>query len=408
MSFSLLATKLTGKDATHKNYFKPEKYKQLPILKSAVIYGANASGKTNLLKAMGFFQQFIIDSTDLKFGEELPYQPFKLFKSANSEPSSFEMEFISKDEIRYIYKFSYDQVDILEEQLISFATRKPTELFYRKKGESIRFSSSFKGPKRSLEEQLQNNHLLLSKAANSNFEQVHHVYSYFSDNIHILNSNFNSNLFSKKSSFENDYYRKHIIDFLKIADTGIDSFEVLRKDIGEVKGFDGFPEAIKQRLAEDFSYQTNVVHYTCDDGDPEPVKWSMEEESSGTIKLFALAGPIIDILNNGHVLIFDEINNSLHPLISEFIVQLFNSEDANPKNAQLIFTTHDTTLLNKNTFRRDQVWFIEKNQCGVSQLYSLCAFDKKEVRWDVPFDKWYLSGRFGALPIIKDFKLGDA
>lgn len=405
ITLNLLATRLTGKEATHSNYFKAEKYKSLPILKSAVVYGANASGKSNLLRAMLFFQQFILNSTNKKHGEELLHQPFKLSKKNVDEPSVFEMEFIANDGIRYVYGFSFNRMDILEEHLVSFATRKPTDVFVRQKGEPIRFSSSVKGQKKSLEEQLQNNHLLLTKAANSNFEQFHPIFSYFFENLNIFTNSFSNNSFSKKRSYEDEYFKKYINEFLKVADTGIDSFEVTKKEVGKLEGFGNIPENIKQRLVEDLSYQTDVIHYTNDTETPEPIKWALDEESAGTIKLFALAGPIIDILNKGHILVFDEINNSLHPLISEFIVHLFNNAETNPKNAQLIFTTHDTTLLNKNSFRRDQIWFIEKNRMGMSQLYSLCAFDKKEVRWDVPFDRWYLSGRFGALPVIKDFKL---
>lgn len=405
LSLSLLASKLTGKEDTKTNYFKPVKYKNIPILKSAVVYGANASGKSNLLKAMAFFKSFIVDSTNLKHGEELPHQPFKLFRNATNEPSQFEIEFIASDNIKYIYGFSFNKSEILEEYLTSYITAKPTEIFIRKSGGEIQFSASFKGPKRSLVEQLQKNHLLLTKAANSNFEQVHSVYNFFKDNLNIFTSNFSNDIFSKKRSYEDGYYRKYINEFLKIADTGIDSFEVTKKEIGELNFPGNIPDSLKERLLEGLSYQANVVHYTSDGGEPEIVKWTLDEESSGTIKLFALAGPIIDILNRGHILIFDEINNSLHPLISEFIVHLFNREESNPNHAQLIFTTHDTTLFNKSIFRRDQIWFTEKDQFGMTQLYSLCSFDKKDVRWDVPFDKWYLSGRFGALPLIKDFRL---
>jgi len=417
VTLNLQATKLTGKEASNTHYFTPDKYPQLPILKSAVVYGANASGKSNLLRAVEFFKNFVINSTDLKFGDPLPHAPFGLLKTALQEPSSFEMEFIAKDNIRYIYGFSFDRTDIIEEHLLSFTTRKPAEIFVRKKGESIRFSSSFKGPKKSLEDQLQNNHLLLSKAANSNFDQVHKIYSYFSDNINVFHSTYANNNLSKRSSFENDVYRNKINQFLKIADTGIESLEVVKEDKDYFSQLannswpitnsnpNSFYEHAAKLALDEPSYKANVVHYTSDEEKKEKVVWSLDEESAGTIKLFAIAGPIIDILNGGHVLIFDEINNSLHPLISEFIVRLFHNTNTNPHNAQLIFTTHDTTLLNKETFRRDQIWFLEKNKRGMSELFPLSSFDKKEVRWDVPFDKWYLSGRFGALPSVQDFKL---
>jgi len=408
----MLASKLTGKEATKENFFSPGCYKDCRILKTAVIYGANASGKSNLLQAIDLFRNLIINSTDLKFGEKLPHNPFKLSRSSAHKPTSLKMEFIAKDNVRYIYGFSFDKNHIIEEHLVSYTTRKATEVFVRKINEKIRFSSFLKGPKKALEEQLQNNHLFLTKAANSNFEQLHVVYSYFTENLDMFFRGFSSTkgigstIFSKKKSFEDPTTKNFINEFLRAADTGIESFEVTKRDISSIKYPEGLlvPDSLKELIKEEFTYHTDVIHTSCDDI-PELVKWELEDESNGTIKLFSLASPIIDILNKGGILIFDEINNSLHTLISEFIIQLFNNPETNPHNAQLILTTHDASLLSKAIFRRDQIWFIEKDPCGMSQLYSLCSFDKKEVRWDVPFDKWYLSGRFGALPVVKDLKL---
>ena len=407
VSLSMLASKLTGKEDTKENYFYPERYKNFPILKSAVIYGANASGKSNLLKALAVFRSFIINSTDAKFGEGLEQEPFRLHKIALDEPTSFEMMFITKDHIRYKYGFSYDKQDILEEYLYSYASLKETKLFVRKKGEKIQFSSQFRGEKKVLEDQLLNNILLLSKAANSNYLMMQDVYSYFKDNFLIFDSNYDSDYrFSNKISVQDEVFKKGIIDFLKVADTGIEGFNSTKEEVPEnlLKIADRHPE-LKDHLLESAGYDTDVFHrIPADAGTNELVKWDLEEESSGTIKLFAMAGPMIDILQKGGVLIIDEINNGLHPLISEFIVRLFNNPQNNPKNAQLIFTTHDTTLLNKHLFRRDQIWFTEKNNLARTQLFSLGSFDKKEVRWDVPFDRWYLSGRFGALPTIADLQ----
>jgi hypothetical protein len=198
------------------------------------------------------------------------------------------------------------------------------------------------------------------------------------------------------------FFKNNIINFLKVADTGIEGLEVKEEKVSFIMG--GNPDGTldeREYMEEDIS----VIHVAYDEiGNQERVIWRLTQESSGTIKLFEVAKPVMEVLRKGGVLIIDEINTSLHPLISGFIVQLFNSSKSNPKNAQLIFTTHDVTLLNKDLFRRDQIWFTEKNRRQMTELFSLNAFDKKEVRWDIPFDRWYLSGRFGALPNIQEFK----
>ena len=389
----MLATKLTAKENTKENYFSPKTYPNIQVLKSAVIYGPNASGKTNVLRSLFFFIHFILDSTDYKFHEELFRRHFVFYKNALEEPTTFEITFIADDHIRYKYGFSYNKQDILEEHLYSYASSKETKLFVRKKGEKIQFSSQFRGEKKILEDQLLHNNLLLSKAANSNYHLMQGIYAYFRANFYFsLYNNDESDSVSQTSTSMiamragDESFSKTMVDLLKVADSGIEGLELTEK-------FD----------------EIYAIHRLYDEsGNWEPVGWDLDQESSGTIRLFHLLGPIINILQKGSILVIDEINNGLHPSISEFIVKLFNSPESNPKNAQLIFTTHDVTLLNKHLFRRDQVWFTEKNNLGRTELFSLSSFDKKEVRWDVPFDRWYLSGRFGALPNIQDIKWGQS
>jgi AAA15 family ATPase/GTPase len=406
VTLSMQAAKLTGKEDTRQNVFISERYPNLFVLKSAVIYGPNASGKSNLLSALAYFIGFIVDSTDNKFEQELFQRPFKLNNTALSEPTSFEIAFIARDGIRYTYGFSYDKNGIIEEYLYSYGT-KETKLFVRKKGEKIQFSSHFRGEKKVLEDQLLNNHLLLSKAANSNYSIVQPAYAYFLNNFSffpsIIGPDFSDDYLSSRSAMEYDsFFKNNIINFLKVADTGIEGLEVKEEKVSFIMG--GNPDGTldeREYMEEDIS----VIHVAYDEiGNQERVIWRLTQESSGTIKLFEVAKPVMEVLRKGGVLIIDEINTSLHPLISGFIVQLFNSSKSNPKNAQLIFTTHDVTLLNKDLFRRDQIWFTEKNRRQMTELFSLNAFDKKEVRWDIPFDRWYLSGRFGALPNIQEFK----
>ncbi len=422
VTLSMMAAKLTGKEATLDNIFYHPNYPNIPLLKSAVIYGANASGKSNVLKALKKFQEFIEKSTDYKFEQKLPYEPFRLLKNSTNEPSSFEMDFIALDGIRYIYGFKMNEEEILEEYLSSYTSRKETKLFVRKKGEKIVFSSAFKGEKKILEDQLLKNNLLLSKAANSNYEQMQTIYSYFVNQFIMNMGDIAWKGYSKRKLVNNLDLKNIITEILKLADTGINSIEVEKNESGGV--FKDSPDLLKvlteveSKLPKKMStpnnmmyssllselYSTDVIHYTSDETEPKRVIWALSQESSGTQKLFELAVPIIDVLRSGAALVFDEINNSLHPLLSRLIIELFH-KNSNPKNAQLIFTTHDVSLLTSEIFRRDQIWFTEKNNEGMTDLYSLGSFDKKDVRKDIPIDKWYLSGRFGAIPIIQELNI---
>jgi AAA15 family ATPase/GTPase len=401
----MLPSKMKGTKETEYNLFEIPKHK-LKVLKSAVIFGANASGKSNILKAFEFFEMFILNSIDLKLNQKIPFNPFRLFRVAENEPSVFTMEFLV-DASRYEYSFSIDDTKVCEEYLISYSSRKPSEIFSRKHGESIKFNANFKGEKKSLESQLLDNQLLLTKGANNKFEPLMQVYEYFQKKFNVFTSDFSDHSYSLRKSYEDDTFRKEIVNFLQVADTGIEDFFVKKVEVDQssIKFSDAFPDELKSMILENKSYQTSVSHVSCEkEGDTNhtDVLWPVDEESDGTQKLLAIAGPIIDILKKGSVLIFDEINNSLHPLISRFLVETFNNPENNPNGAQLIFTTHDVTLLDNELFRRDQIWLVEKNRCGFTDFQSLCGF---ELRKDVPLEKWYLSGRFGALPIITDFKI---
>jgi uncharacterized protein len=401
----MLPSKMKGTKETDYNLFEIPEHK-LKVLKSAVIFGANASGKSNILKAIEFFEMFILNSIDLKLNQKIPFNPFRLFRVAENEPSVFTMEFLVEAS-RYEYSFSIDDTKVCEESLISYASRKPSEIFSRKHGEPIKFNANFKGEKKSLESQLLDNQLLLTKGANNKFEPLMQIYEYFQKKFNVFTSDFSDHSYSLRKSYEDDTFRKEIVNFLQVADTGIENFFVKKVEVDQssIKFSDAFPDDLKSMILENKSYQTSVSHVSCEkegDTNQTDVLWPIDEESDGTQKLLAIAGPIIDILKKGSVLIFDEINNSLHPLISRFLVETFNNPEKNPKGAQLIFTTHDVTLLDNELFRRDQIWLVEKNRCGFTDFRSLCGF---EIRKDVPLEKWYLSGRFGALPIITDFNI---
>jgi AAA15 family ATPase/GTPase len=405
-TFSMLVS--NPKDEHPDNLFQPGNEKNISLLKTAIIYGANASGKTNLIIALNALNFFVINSTDLKLGEEIPvYEPFKLDKSCQSMPTKFEMEFIGSDKIRYRYAVSFNKREILFEELIFYPKGQAARLFLREKGKKIKYGAHFKGMRRNIENELIPNNLFLSKAANSNHEQLKDIYLHFYENFEFHTGVHSFGGIPKMTTAmlrteENDNFKKKLINFLIAADTGIQSvgFEK-RKMNGEVEFPDDMPDDTKRKFLELFS-QKPITSHKLFDGEKEAgeIWFDLDEESGGTTRMYELAGKIIPALEQGHTFFVDELDNSLHPHLSEYILKLFNNPDTNPNNAQLIAATHDATLLDLKIFRRDQVWFTRKNRFGATEIFSLDEFKKNEVRKNTPFGKWYLDGRFGAIPLI--------
>lgn len=379
---------------------------KLPILKTGLIYGANASGKSNLILALSEFCEFILTSTDLKLGHPIPYyQPFKFDRSAYGSATQFEMEFIAKDQIRYRYLVAFNGEHILKEELVYFPKKQEVRLFLREKGQEMRFGDSLRGKKRSIESELLDNNLFLSKAANSRHEQLSAIYLYFFDMKIIQNhggpNEIQTGLISARlMDPEGSQYKELVTSFLKTADLGVQGFRVKKTD-SEFKFSSSMPEHLKAMVQTAKGFELTLTHELYDKGELiGSMDLEIEEESAGTRKLYELSLLVIDTLLNGGVLVMDELNNCLHPLISEFILDLFRDPEKNPKNGQLIAATHDTTLLDSSKLRRDQIWFTEKDGFGATHLFSLAEFNSEEVRKSSPFQKWYLTGRFGALPMI--------
>jgi AAA15 family ATPase/GTPase len=401
------------------NTFPLEKENKLSLLKTGLIYGANASGKSNLLLALKALQDFVVDSTDLKLDASIPYyQPYKLDKKYRDNPTTFGMEFVGNDGIRYRYTISFTKMEVILEELLFYPNKQEALLFRRKKGETIKFGHHAKGRKKSIEQELIGNNLFLSKAANSNHDQFKDIYLYFKNNLNffprgLLGTPFDTFRTFKLQKNKGNDFSNRLTNLLIAADTGIHSIEFEEESI-EIPP--EFLELVPEEKREEFSKNPHlpgnpVTYHNTFDGETEGESIGFQllsEESDGTLKMYSLGGYIIPALEKGHALIIDELDRSMHPHLCEYVVKLFNNPETNPHNAQLIATTHDTTLLNSNNLRRDQIWFISKDH-GASHLFSLDEFDKSEVRKNTPFDKWYLDGRFGAIPKINtnQFRIDD-
>lgn len=381
----------------------------LSVLKSAVIYGANASGKTNIIKAFFTCISFIQRSATNIVGDAITcYDPFIFEQTAASSPIVFKLLFIGKDNIKYSYQFSYNRYEIISEILEYYPKGQRATLFTRTNSEgetthSHVISLTKNVTNQRIKKEVFKNQLYLSQFGSTIVhEQLTEVYLFFK-NIDVWNSQnsvYTKNMQEKLSSDllepRNEALRKRLVKLIQISDTKIEDIRI-SKELGSDKVR---PQKGEYALFGQHSLFENDKKI----GNKE---LPFREESAGSNVLFAIGGYILKKLETGGVMFIDELDNSLHPKLTKFLVKLFNNPISNPKNAQLVCATHEVTLLDKDMFRMDQVWFTEKNKFGASELYSIKDFDG--VREGIPFDKWYHNGKFGGEPKIREieFIFGD-
>ena len=376
------------------------------VLTSSVIYGANASGKSNILKALDQLRNMVVKSDRYKPDSSISfYDPFRLDEMRRKEPVSFELEFIAKNTIRYLFSLSFSEKEILDETL-HFYPGKQKSLLYSRKRNAIKYGSHYKGEKKSIEKKLLNNQLFISKAVTDNVEILNPVFSYFNKSLKVLpfiNKGLFYSLYAERlANEENKTFHERFNRLISALDTGI--VAVRARKVGYEQLPEEVPNMVMERLQEYYSYNIKTVHKVFEKGkESGTVLFDKNDESEGTQNLFVLAGIILDALDEGTALVVDEFEKNLHPHITKFLIQLFHNPRINKKNAQLIFATHDTSQLDNDTFRRDQIWFTEKDEYGATSLFSLA--DIKGIRNTVPYDKWYNSGKFGATPIINELEL---
>lgn len=375
------------------------------LLKSAVIYGANASGKSNLISALGFMADFVSGSDGRKPNEPIPVQAFRLDVAHETSPSTFEAVFI-KNGVRYQYGFSVDQRRVHEEWLLAYPKRVAQQWFRRTpkpdSGESEwYFGSHFRGDKERLARLTRPGNLFLSVAAQFNQKQIEDVYDWFTGELRVITAAQlqNEEYFEKISAvlaMGSQRLTDSLARLLRIADLGITDFVTEEKKRSEASLPAGLSDEFRARLLKGTDYRIQMRHRTQE----EPsggMLFPIEDESLGTRRLFGLGAPLWQVLTYGSSLAVDELDSSLHPHLVRSIVGLFHGADSNKENAQLIFNTHDTTLLDADIFRRDQVWFVEKDDAGASHLYPLLEY---RPRKDEALGKGYLRGRYGAVPFL--------
>ncbi len=387
----------------------------LRLLKSAVVYGANASGKSKLVDAMHYMQAFVRSSSkNSQAGELTNVEPFKLNTESAKSSSEFEVQFIHHDTL-YRYGFELSSARVEEEWLFSrgaksVRNKSEIELFYRT-GQNIAFNTrQFGGIINELVKNaaIRENALLLSVAAQFNQPQATLILDWFTD-LTILTGL--DEEWEKSLSFmllHNSFYRPGIMDFLDGADLAIENIMESGQPKFSIQPNEKIAEVgarLRQWSSQEHA-RIRTLHRAYNDAyEPaRPVELSLlEDESTGTQRMMLLAGPVVITLDTGATLIVDELDARLHPNLVAKIVQLFNSKETNPNNAQLLFNTHDTNLLSSGNFRRDQIWFTEKNRYGEATLYSLADFKTDKVRKDENFEANYVQGKYGAVPYLGDF-----
>ncbi len=377
------------------------------ILPAAAIFGANASGKSNVLQAFRFMSTYVIES--FAFGGEgddkkskskkLKQTPFLFDKDSRDAESSFEVYFISSEDAgckSYNYGFTLDQTGIVEEWLNvkSKTARSYKAVFYRNRDE-LDLSGLPAKSQEIVKMTLEPETLIVSLGAKLKISKLKCIRDWFYDTNFTNFGNPIENVFLSSlipDGFADDKdVQKKVVDYFATFDSSIVGFNV---------------EVIKSDDEDSRHVKIDALHKII--GTDDLASIPLEEESDGTLKMFALYPALQDTLESGGVLFVDELNARLHPLLVRGFLITFLNPETNPKHAQLVFTTHDSWQLSNNLLRRDEIWFTEKEQSGVSTLYSLADFvdeDGIKIRKDESYEKNYLLGKYGAIPTLKYFDM---
>ncbi len=400
VTFSMVAADIVAKDKKldDNNVFAVDN--KLKLLKSAAIYGANASGKSNLGKALGFMNWFMINSSkETQSTDDINVEPFRLSTETKEKPSFFELVFLMNGR-KYRYGFEVNKKKVVSEWLFYVPKQRETKLFERQLN-NIELTKNYKAD--GIQQRTRANALFLSVSAQFNVEIAEKILTWTTENLNIkFGLNNIQSLQYTVDCIIKDENKNEIIQLIRDLDLGIDDIKVEQEDL-LVNLRNKLQNEYKEIIAGIEGRQAasiSTFHKTFDKNNKYKALETFDlnkHESEGTQKLFALAGLIFKTLKKGKLILIDEFDSSLHPLITKAIIELFNSNETNPNNAQLVFMTHDTNLLSNKLFRRDQIWFMEKDGYGATDLYSLAEY---KVRNDASFESDYIKGRYGAIPYI--------
>ena len=368
-----------------------------PLVRSAAIYGPNASGKTNLVMGLAAMREAVLHSSSRQ--DPLPVTPFRLDATSRVQPTTFDVTIIV-DGVRYQYGFSATSDAVSEEWLYAWPRGRLQTWVERSKtaaGEKFKFSDKLRGDKDVWRRATRPDALFLSTAAGLNSVQLKPLFDWFKTRLRVAGL----------GGWPGDYSfrwclgprKQELVDFMHVADLAVEDVVVEEGKFSTDMIAGAVPEApmgIVQEMEGKTAYKVHVVHHS---RDGQPIKMGFDDESDGTRKMFALAAPWLDSLEQGHVMVIDELHDNLHPALVKFLVSQINNPDANVGGAQLVFTTHDTSILSQDVFRRDQIWFCERNQHHETALFPLSKFHPRKGIENL--ERSYLAGRYGAVPYVR-------
>lgn len=382
-----------------------ESKKELRLLRAAALYGPNAAGKSTLVQALAFVKSQVVNSArESQQGDLIPVVPFKLTAASRAADSEFSVQFIEAG-VRYEYGFCCNTTRFTEEWLYAYPLGRPQKWFHRvfdaaTQANAYDFSDKFLGGRQRhvWATETRANALFLSRCMQSNNEQLKPVFDWFSQRLRVvatpgaLSSSFTA------QQCESDEGRAKVVEFLTAADLSIDGIRLERQAFTPDMLPSSVSDAMHQELLNNYRGKefTALKFQRQDTKTGALVEFDESEESDGTRALFAFAGPWMDVMEHSLVLVVDELDSSLHPLVVRHLVSLLLHANS---QAQLLFTTHDTTLLSQKLFRRDQVWFIEKNDTREARLYPLSDFSPRE---NEAIERGYLNGRYGGIPHLQE------
>lgn len=403
--FSMLANNYSRALPENWEHVGQEQKRKLRVLKVAAIFGANAAGKSNLLQALTTVKRFVTSGLASNPTQVTGTVPFKL-DDASTKPSYFELIFQIEDEImRYVLELSETQV---EREALFIRQNGVEKLAFERLAHAsgthtYTYQTTRLSQDASLEHKTRPNVAYITVGAQFNSPLLTSVFRWFEDILRPISIQELSNIALTNRTGElfadNEGYRQKIKDLVRAADLGIAEIEVEEKDLRleDVKFEPNVPrellDLVKAELMKHRHFDVTFKHFA---GNAQ-VTMGLDEQSKGTIQMYLLAGPLLKSFEGGHVIIVDELDSSLHPLLIRFLIREFQARSKGKQIAQIIFTTHDATLLDSGLLRRDQIWFVEKDRHGASRTYALSDFHKLE---NESAYKGYLGGRYGAIPYI--------
>jgi uncharacterized protein len=375
------------------------------LTRAAVIYGANASGKSNLIFGLGTMSNLVLQSTaftEAQFAE--CYTPFKLDEVTVTQPTEFEINLVLEN-IRYEYGFSYTDRRICSEWLTVYRTGKGQHWFDRswdaETGEErwATFSSNFSGPRETWRKATRPQALFLTTAVQLNSELLKPLFDWFGNGMLVLNNVGALSLGYTLQRFDEAGFKERVLEVLRAADVHVADIKIERKP-GQQVNFSFEPGKPPTVVARDAEVPDITFGHRAEGGGT--VYFDRRFESAGTQSLLAFIGPVLSAIEHGKLLVIDDVDASLHPMVTRFIVGLFHDPQFSKRDAQLWVTTHDTTLLDSDILRRDQFWFVDKDARQASVLVPLTDFSPRK---NEALERGYLRGRYGGLPFISTPRL---